>query len=110
MYVICHSALRRLAWHHAPIRDGGIPDERFDIAWKNMLPQLRAALDRGEGVAVHCKGGLGRAGTVASLLLGTCEKGLSADAVMALVREVRPNAIETVVQEQYLHRTLALRD
>lgn len=99
-----------LVWHHAPIRDGGIPDERFDIAWKSMLPQLCAALDRGEGVAVHCKGGLGRAGTVASLLLGTCEKGLSADAVMALVREVRPNAIETVVQEQYLHQTLALRD
>jgi protein-tyrosine phosphatase len=104
------AAMFGVVWHHAPIRDGGIPDERFDIAWKNMLPQLRDALDRGEGVVVHCKGGLGRAGTVASLLLGTYEKGLSADAIMALVREVRPNAVETVVQEQYLRRTLTSKD
>lgn len=99
-----------MTWHHAPIRDGGIPDGRFDIAWKNMLPKLCDALDRGEGVVVHCKGGLGRAGTVASLLLGTYERGLSADAIMALVRAVRPNAIETVVQEQYLRRALVPRD
>lgn len=59
---------------------------------------------------MHCKGGLGRAGTVASLLLGTYEKGLSADAIMVLVREVRPNAVETVVQEQYLRRTLTSKD
>lgn len=94
-----------LTWHHAPIRDGSIPDTRFDTVWSALGPQLHATLDQGGRVVVHCKGGLGRAGTVAALLLLEHGSNLEMENVLARVRAVRPNAIETVVQEWYL-RTL----
>lgn len=104
-----------LIWHHAPILDGHAPDvlpkgftrgEWFDGKWPLILPQLHAALVRGEGVVVHCKGGLGRAGTVAAMLLASREPTLSFTEVVQQVRSARPNAIETVAQECYLKRQI----
>lgn len=100
-----------LSWYHAPILDGHIPGalphgtdarEWFEIIWPTILPQLNAAPDRSEGVVVHCKGGLGRAGTVAALLLAQRNPSLTSTDVIQRIREVRSNAIETVVQERLL--------
>lgn len=110
------AAAHGLAWHHAPILDGHAPGivphgfeaiGWFEHVWPEVLPTLDAALDRGEGVVVHCKGGLGRAGTAAALLLAHREPGLSAEAAIQRVREARPHAVETVTQECYLRRRLA---
>jgi len=49
---------------------------------------------------VHCKGGLGRAGMVAALLL--IETGDPPGAAIRKVRAVRPGAIETPAQERYV--------
>jgi len=102
-----------LIWHHAPILDGHAsdilpegftPEEWFGGKWPIILPALHAALDRNEGVVVHCKGGLGRAGTVAALLLALRDPTLSVKEVIRRIRKARPNAIETVAQEHYLAR------
>jgi ADP-ribosyl-[dinitrogen reductase] hydrolase len=61
---------------------------------------LRSILRRGSDVLVHCRGGLGRAGTVAARLL--IELGLEPVTAMARVREVRPGAIENDDQEMYV--------
>jgi protein-tyrosine phosphatase len=104
-----------LIWHHAPILDSHAPDilptgftpgEWFEGKWPLILPQLQVALDRGEGVVVHCKGGLGRAGTVAAMLLANRQPTLSLTEVVQRIRSARPNAIETVAQERYLERHL----
>jgi len=104
-----------LIWHYAPILDGHAPDilpkdfkqeEWFEGTWPLILPQLHVALDRGKGVVMHCKGGLGRAGTVAAMLLASRESTLSFTDVVQRIRSARQNAIETVAQEHYLKRHL----
>lgn len=89
-----------LLWYHLPIQDAGIPDRQFETAWAIVGEHLRAMLRDGFNVLVHCKGGLGRAGTCASRLL--IELGMApADAVRA-VRQVRRGAIETTAQLDYV--------
>lgn len=91
-----------LEWHHLPIRDVSIPDERFESRWPGIRQQLVESLARGESVVIHCKGGLGRTGLVAGLLL--VETGTPPTEALASVRAVRPGAVETVAQECYLLR------
>ena len=91
-----------LAWHGLPITDGAAPDARFLGPWRSRGPQLARELQVGQRIVVHCKGGLGRAGTVACMLLESVGGAASADAAMAMVRAVRPGAIETAVQEAFL--------
>ena len=60
---------RKMLRFHLPIVDVSIPDERFEREWKIAGEELRSILRRGLDVLIHCRGGLGRAGTVAARLL-----------------------------------------
>ena len=93
-------AARGMDWLHMPITDVSIPDHRFDAAWKEEGQRLIAAVREGGRVLVHCKGGLGRAGTVAALML--VELGMDADDAIRTVRAARSGAIETPAQEQFV--------
>ncbi|MCE5232388.1 MAG: cyclin-dependent kinase inhibitor 3 family protein [Mizugakiibacter sp.] len=91
-----------LAWHGLPITDGHAPDDRFLSRWSMLAPQWMERLQRGQRIVVHCKGGLGRAGTVACLFLLDTGSASSADEAIQQVRLVRPGAIETRDQEVFL--------
>lgn len=90
---------RHMIWHHLPIVDASVPDARFEREWADVGEQLRALLRSGSSVLIHCRGGLGRAGTIAARLL--VELGWEAEAAIKAVRAARPGAIET--QAQALH-------
>ena len=96
---------RHMAWYHLPIKDVAIPSPQFEANWADVGEGLRARLRDGFNVLVHCKGGLGRAGTIASRLM--VELGISPDEAVRAVRQARPGAIETAEQERYV---LALKE
>ena len=91
-----------LVWHGLPIVDGAAPDTRLLDQWKTLGPLLSRELLAGQRIVVHCKGGLGRAGTVASMLLLDTGEAQDGDESIGMVRQVRPGAIETVVQEVFI--------
>ena len=84
-------------------RDSGARD-RADVAGE----ELRSILRNGSDVLVHCRGGLGRAGTIASRLL--IELGMAPKTAIARVRAVRPGAIETCAQKEYVLAIASARD
>lgn len=93
---------RNIEWLHFPITDLGVPTEAASQHWRKISPRIHAIIERGGRVVVHCRGGLGRAGTIAALIL--TERGMSADDAISSVRSVRPNAIETAGQETWIRQ------
>lgn len=99
-------ARRHMDWFHLPIRDVSTPSQEFDKAWVRIGAALRARLRDGARLVVHCRGGLGRAGTVAARML--IDLGVAPKDAIARVRAVRPGAIETLGQEAYVLRQAPL--
>ena len=91
---------RGLDWRHLPIRDVSVPSPAFEAVWPTQSEALRGKLAAGENIVVHCRGGLGRAGMIAARLL--VESGIDPKAAIARVRAVRPGAIETKAQEDWV--------
>ena len=89
-----------LDWIHLPIRDVSIPDHRFEQHWPAISRRLAVRLESGESLVIHCRGGLGRTGLVAGLLL--VQAGLMPEQALDAVRAARPRAVETREQENYL--------
>ncbi|WP_237153300.1 ADP-ribosylglycohydrolase family protein [Oryzibacter oryziterrae] len=87
---------RHMAWLHLPIADVTAPGAAFEALWHVHGPGIRARLRDGFNVLVHCKGGLGRAGTIAARL--AAELGMAPQTAVEQVRAVRKGAIETTVQ------------
>ena len=91
---------RNMLWFHLPIVDVSIPNEKFEQEWDVAGEELRSILRRKLDVLVHCRGGLGRAGTIAARLL--VELGMEPKKAIASVRAARPGAIETSDQEKFV--------
>ena len=89
-----------IEWYQLPIPDAGVPDQSFEDLWAVAGLRLRALLQAGHNIVIHCKGGLGRTGTVAARLL--VEFGCDPRKAIQSVRKARPGAIENISQEQYV--------
>lgn len=89
---------RGLLVERLPIPDGSAPAD--PEALLALVARLLVQLTDGKNVVVHCRGGLGRTGTlVAACLMVT---GLSADGAIAATRRARPGAVENRQQEDFL--------
>lgn len=89
-----------LRWMHLPMQDLCAPCARFEADWLTAGAEILRRLRAGEKVVVHCRGGLGRAGTVAACIL--VEAGHEPREAIEMVRRARQGAIETPAQQHYV--------
>ena len=89
-----------LKWIHMPIADLKAPDHEFKQKWITTKTLLKNDLLKGKNIVLHCKGGIGRSGTIAALIL--IEHGEENASAMKRVRKKRQGAIENELQEQFV--------
>jgi len=93
---------RKIDWYYLPLRDGCIPEESFEAMWRGVAPQLREALWRGGGTAVHCVDGRSRTAMVTAKLL--VELGCPIQDTLNRVRGARPRVLGTQEEEGFIRR------
>lgn len=83
---------------HLPIFDREAPS--LSQAYM-LVRRMQKLIDAGEVLAVHCKAGIGRTGTILAAWL-IREGGLSAQEAIARLRRINPAYVQTELQEQFL--------
>jgi len=87
-------------WYNLPIPDKNAPDKNWLENWRTIRERIHVQLNEGEKIMIHCKGGFGRTGTVAAMIL--MDFGYSAADAIAECRKARELSVETTSQEQFL--------
>jgi len=89
-----------LNWYHMPIPNMEVPGEEFNAAWAKDGKKILHSLCSGGRLIIHCAAGLGRSGMIAAKILSVFNT--PPQSAIAAVRKVRPGAIETAQQENYI--------
>lgn len=87
-------------WMNMPITDKCAPTTAWVKRWEREVVYLAARLNKDAKIVIHCKGGFGRTGTVAALIL--MHFGHTVDEAVAKCREARENAVENDIQMNFL--------
>lgn len=90
-----------LNYLHINVMDRKLPRKQdIETAVAFLMEQMRLS----QSVVIHCVGGIGRSGLLAACYLKRYA-GLSADAAIAHVRQIRsPRAVETLQQEAFVQQ------
>ncbi len=91
---------RGIRVHHLPIVDTSVPTAEQANAVDELVGAIRQALSAGDRVVVHCRGGQGRTGTIASIILTAF--GHEPQDAIRIVRDAQPRAVENLQQQQYV--------
>lgn len=84
---------------HFPIVDTTVPPNQEE--YKGLVRKVvDLYLNQGKNVLVHCRGGLGRAGTFATACL--IRQGYAPKEALKLVRAAREHTVNEVCQEKWL--------
>ncbi|TWX52609.1 tyrosine-protein phosphatase [Colwellia hornerae] len=103
---LCHQ--HQLSWLQLPIVDDEAPSSAFEAQWAINKTSIVDELKNKGVVAIHCKGGTGRTGTVIALLL--LALGWPVSRIVKQVQKVKPKALKISKQRDYLNRQLTHTD
>lgn len=82
-----------------PCVDQGVPLSPALVA--PLVDRIQHTSAEGRVVVIHCRGGLGRSGTIAACAITA--RGIGPDEAMWMVRVARKGAIENARQEEFVH-------
>ena len=89
----------RLRNIHFPIYDREAPS----ITQAYMVSKrIQRAMDQGERIAVHCKAGIGRTGTILACWM-IHQGGVGAQGAIERLRSIRPSYVQSREQEEFLY-------
>ena len=91
-----------MCWMHMPLTDTTAPEREWLDVFRQHLDSIRKGISSGKAVLVHCKGGLGRAGTCAALILFL--QGLEMNDAIQLIRATRSDQCINSIQQIFLEK------
>jgi protein-tyrosine phosphatase len=83
------------------IEDMSVPRESESEKFEAFVQDAVQRLEQSQNVVVHCRGGLGRTGTLAACVLVALGRH-TADEAIATVREARKGTVQTREQEDFV--------
>lgn len=83
------------------IKDMDVPQEAESERFQAFVQDVVQRLEQGQNVVVHCRGGLGRTGTLAACVLVALDRHTAGEAIGA-VREARKGTVQTREQEDFV--------
>ena len=87
-------------WAYAPVVDRTTPDHTQLNAYIDAMDKVAAILEEDGRALVHCRGGTGRAGKTAAIML--MRYGMDAQDAIDLLRHQRKGCVETAEQEAFV--------
>ncbi|EAR08072.1 tyrosine-protein phosphatase [Reinekea blandensis] len=87
-------------WVQLPIEDDCAPEAPFEQAFAQHGEALLQRLTAGETLVIHCRGGTGRTGLMAAILL--LNAGMDGAEVQSRIQSVRPKALTIDTQTTWL--------
>lgn len=89
-----------MEWLHLPIEHHALPDEWFEMHWTYVSHRILQLLSQGRRVAIHCRAGFGRTGTVTARLL--MEMGEDLDVAVTEAEKVETGLQPNLQRAAYL--------
>ncbi|GIU05201.1 MULTISPECIES: protein phosphatase [unclassified Shewanella] len=97
---------QELTWFTLPIEDDCAPAEDFDAAFTKTKQQIMSLIDDKCTLAIHCRGGSGRTGLVAAIIM--LEQGLAWPKVKSRIQALRPKTLIVPAHLEYLAKHYAI--
>ncbi|MEP0071377.1 MAG: dual specificity protein phosphatase family protein [Marinomonas sp.] len=93
-----------MIWYQLPVEDDQAPEQDFFSAFNPVKEAILGHLKEKKTIVIHCRGGTGRTGMMAAILL--LESGYQWEQAKSLVQSIRPTSLTipahvAFLEEQY---------